>query len=107
MATTPHFDLPFRFAITTTKAEASGAVVEQDSYEDVCNCVEAIVRTPYGFRSDVLTFGFPQVELMTQPVVTAELIEVVSGQEERAQLAFDERPDAFDQLIDNIIVQVG
>src|SRR5215467_1053707 len=107
MATTPHFDLPFRFAVTTAKAEASGAVVEQDSFEDVCNCVEAIVRTPYGFRSDVLTFGFPSVELMTQPVVSADLIEDVSGQEPRADLAFSEQPDAFDQLIDRITIEVS
>lgn len=48
---TPHFDLPFRFV------RGAAVVVEQDSYRDVHNCVEALVRYPLGFRDDRPDFG--------------------------------------------------
>jgi len=52
-AISPHFDLPFRFL------KSGGAVVsEQDSFDDVANCVEAICRTPQGFRVDNPDFDY-------------------------------------------------
>ena len=97
----PHFDLPFRF-LTNNGA----AVEEQDSYEDIANCVEAICRCPYGFRVDNANFGFPNVELLNQPVVSEDVIETVSDQEPRATLLFSEQPDTVDVLIDRITVEV-
>jgi hypothetical protein len=107
VTTTPHFDIPFRFVITTAKNQESAAVVEQDSFEEIGDCVEAVIRTPLGFRSDNLTFGFPNVELMTQPLLNAEIIEMVAEQEPRAQVVMTEKPNAFDPLIDKIIVSVS
>jgi len=86
---------------------AGATTNEQDSFEDISDCVEAIVRTPLGFRSDVLTFGFPQVELTTQPVLNATIAELVAEQETRAQIVMSEKPDAFDPLIDRIRVEVS
>src|SRR5215472_1043587 len=86
---------------------AGATTNEQDSFEDISDCVEAIIRTPLGFRSDVLTFGFPQVELTTQPVLNAAIAELVAEQETRAQIVLSEKPDAFDPLIDRIRVEVS
>src|SRR5215831_3748801 len=97
----PHFDLPFRLLST------GAAVAEQDTYDDVANCVECIVRTPYGFRDDAPEFGFPSVELLQQPVITSEIREVVDVQEPRAVIVITERPDFYDQLIDRITVEVS
>jgi hypothetical protein len=47
---TPHFDLPFRLDPTVR-------VVEQDSLDDVANCVEAILRYRVGYRLSLLEFG--------------------------------------------------
>jgi phage baseplate assembly protein W len=53
LARTPHLALPFRLAGT------SFAVTEQDSPEEIGDCVESILRTPEGSRIDVPAFGRP------------------------------------------------
>jgi len=86
---------------------AGAATNEQDSFEEITDCVEAILRTPLGFRSDVLSFGFPELELTTQPILNAAIVELVSDQEPRAQVVMTEKPDAFDPLIDRITATVS
>ena len=102
----PHFDMPFRF-VGSTAINKSVAVAEQNSFEDIGNCVETIVRTPLGFRDDAPGFGFPDLVLLEQPVVTKDVVELVQGQEPRAVILITERPDAFDQLIDRLTVEVN
>src|SRR5215510_10732701 len=97
----PHFDLPFRLG-----AERTLVMVEQDTYEDVANCVETIVRTPLGYRSEVPEFGFPAVEFELQPILTESVLELVISQEPRAVLMIEENPDVLDELIDHITVNV-
>lgn len=53
MADAPHFDYPFRFVGGHAKC------VEQDSPEDVTNCVIAVLQTPPGFRTELPDFGCP------------------------------------------------
>jgi hypothetical protein len=53
LARTPHFGLPFRLAGT------SFAVTEQDTPEEIGDCVESVLRTPEGSRIDVPAFGHP------------------------------------------------
>jgi hypothetical protein len=106
--------LPQSQADLHTKAGNLGSVlmmgascVEQDSFDDVANCVETIIRTPYGFRQDNITFGFPSLELLTQPVTSEAIRQIIAGQETRASLIMDEQPDTFDPLIDRVTVEVG
>ncbi len=101
MPDNPHFDIPFRLQV------AGAAVVEQDTYEEIANCVEVIIRTPYGFRDDTPDFGFPSLELRTQPLLTSEVREVVDQQEPRAAVLMYEMPDFYDVLIDKITVEVS
>lgn len=85
---------------------SSAAVAEQDTFEDIANCVEAIIRTPLGFRDDNLTFGMPGFELMTQPVMSQIITDIVSSQEPRAEIFMEENRNEFDQFIARVIVQV-
>jgi|SRR5215472_7277139 len=96
----PHFDLPFKLTLNGANT------VEQDTYEDVANCVECICRTPQGFRIDNFEFGFPNLELLSQPILTEDVEETVSEQEPRAVLLFTEQPDLVDVLIDRITVEI-
>jgi len=96
----PHFDIPFVLYST------GAPVVEQDTFEEVANCVETIIRTPYGFRDDAPDFGFPDLELRTQPIVSQEVQEIVDQQEPRATTFMYEIPDFYDVLIDRITVEV-
>lgn len=98
---TPHFDIPFRFGI-----DGSTILVEQSSFEDIANCVEVIVRTPLGTRSDNPGFGFPAVEFAQQPIITADVVGIVSAQEPRADLIMNDKPDALDELIDKVLIDV-
>jgi phage baseplate assembly protein W len=82
------------------------AVVEQDTYDDVANCVEVICRTPFGFRLDNPDFGFPSLELTNQPILSDEVEQVVQNQEPRATLLMSEQPDLVDTMIDRITVSI-
>lgn len=97
----PHFDLPFRFGI------GSFICAEQDSIEDIGNCVEVIVRTPVGFRDDAIDFGFPQLEFGVIPVISDSIVELVRAQEPRIDILITERPNLIDTLVDKIVVEVG
>jgi hypothetical protein len=98
---TPHFDIPFRLA------GSSIAVVEQDSIEDVTDCVVVIASTPVGWRDEAPTFGIPDQALVRQPLDVAELGRDIGTQEPRALLILDERPDQVDELIDRINIGVS
>jgi hypothetical protein len=97
----PHFDLPFRLSGN------SFASVSQDTFEDISNCVECIVRTPFGFRDDSPHFGFPQTEFDLTPLNTGNIMSVISVQEPRASLIVGQDISRVDQLITNITVEVG
>lgn len=101
MADIPHFNFPFRFS------GAHVAVVEQDSMDDVANCVEIIFMTPIGWRPEAPTFGVPDFAFMKQPIGEDFLTDIISSQEPRADVAFTEAPDRYDELIDHIVSQIG
>jgi phage baseplate assembly protein W len=103
MATTadiPHFDHPFRFG------PSLAVVVEQDSPEDIINCVAAILRTELGERVDLPEFGINSPVFETQPIDIAPIIELIVEQEPRAVAVIDQEQDVIDQLIVNLLVNV-
>lgn len=98
----PHFDLPFRFI------GGSASVVEQDSEEDIANCVETIIRTPYGYRVQDYTpdFGILQPTFEIQPVDTELIKSTILVQEPRADILITEHSDRLDRMIDNITAEI-
>lgn len=97
----PHFDLPFRLD------GSSFAVVEQDSIEDVADCVTVIASTPIGWRDEAPTFGIPDPTFLKQPLDAQEIAREIGSQEPRALLIVEERPDLQDELIDRINIGVS
>jgi phage baseplate assembly protein W len=97
----PHFDLPFRLS------GSSFATVEQDTYADIANCVETIIRTPYGFRDDTPDFGLPVDAFDVQPLGVRMIQESLESQEPRAAVLVSEVPDKMDILIDRLRVEIG
>lgn len=98
---TPHFDLPFRMV------GGSFAVVEQDSQEDIANCVEAIVRTPFASIPDSPDFGVDDHSFDNQPIDTNALTAQILNQEPRATILIEEQTDLVDNLIEHIAINVG
>jgi hypothetical protein len=100
MPDVPHFDLPFRFA------SSSAAVVEQDSLEEIANCVYAVLVCPLGFRVELPTYGTPDPTFSMPSPDLDELREVVTTWEERASVLLDEHADQYDELIARVGVVV-
>lgn len=94
----PHFDLPFRLS------GKSFATVQQDSPEDVANCVECIVRTPSGFREDTEDFGLDDLTFNNQPLNLALVKSQIQRQEPRASLLVEQ--DVMD-LVNRLTIKVG
>ncbi len=59
MAELPHFSLPFRLQ------GASFAVSEQDTIDEIADCVELILRTEQGQRATLPAFGRPEMLAFT------------------------------------------
>jgi phage baseplate assembly protein W len=97
----PHFDMPFRLS------PDHPAEVEQDSIEDVTNCVECIVRTTLGSRPELPDFGIEDLTFDTQPLPTADQMVAVAQQEPRVATAWEQEPDPADSLVANVIIKVA
>ena len=92
---------------TTRVGNVATAVVEQNSFQEIANCVETIIRTPLGFRDDTPDFGFPDLTMLEQPVINKDIVELVQSQEPRSSVLMSENPDMLDVLIDRITVEVS
>lgn len=99
----PHFDLPFRFV------NGSVAVVDQDTEDDIANCVEAILRTPYGYRTQdgIVDFGNHDPLFEIQPVDIELIKSTIESQEPRSHILTDEETDRLDALISHVMVEVS
>ena len=86
----PHFSLPFRF-VTQEDGTKSAEAVEQDSYNDLRCCVEAIIRYEKGSRSELPEFGIIPLEFSSNLIDTDPLLSDLQEWEPRAEI---EIPDA-------------
>jgi len=98
--------LNYNAGLRGSAAQEGVAVTEQNTFEEIANCVEAIVRTPYGFRLDNQFFGIPQLELLTQPILSQVVVDAVAEQEPRSEILMGENRDQFDQFITKLAVEV-
>ncbi len=96
MADVPHFSLPFRFV------NPSAAVTEQDSLDEISDCVYAILVCPVGFRVELPLFGLPDPAFAMPAPDADQIAQAIETWEERASVVLDEQPDAFDELISHV-----
>jgi phage baseplate assembly protein W len=76
----PHFAIPFRVT-----ASGSAAVVDQDSFEEIGQCVAVLMSTTAGERIELPDYGIPNpVFQVESDVDTAELATAVQKWEPRA-----------------------
>ena len=79
MTETPHFDRPFRLSGTRV------AVVEQDSDEELVNCVWAIASTEVGSRDEAPEFGVPDLPFQETGFIDDALVASVQQWEPRLE----------------------
>jgi hypothetical protein len=96
----PHFDLPFRMS------GSKFAEVEQDTEDDVYNCVYASLVTPEGYRPEAPDFGMPDLAFGVQPLDANMIKSKIIADEPRAQVTLDQQAGAYDQLIANVTIDV-
>lgn len=91
----PHFAVPFRIR------EGSALCVEQDSPEDVIQCVSAIVRTQKGFRLEIPGFGIDNPVMQENGPSIPELEAALRTWEPRADFTLEKKEleDVLSQLL--------
>lgn len=77
MASIPHLKLPF-----TILPDGTAAVVQQDSLDDVVQCVNVLVATPVGSRVELPAYGVPDATFGR--VTSAQISKAISTWEPRA-----------------------
>ncbi len=97
MSDVPHFALPFRFASPQV------AVTEQDSLEEISDCVVATLLCPEGFRVELPAFGWPD-PTFGPGVDPRELRETIDTWEPRAQSTLSAHWDTDDELVQHVQV---
>lgn len=102
MADLPHFSYPFRFSSPQV------AVSEQDSLDDISDCVLAILSYPQGYRVELPEFGLPDPTFSSPGVDVDVFRQTVEYWEPRALAAFNAQPDQLDELIAHVqtLIQV-
>ncbi|HTU13701.1 MAG TPA: GPW/gp25 family protein [Solirubrobacterales bacterium] len=84
MAHVPHIKLPLTFTDWGT------AVVEQDSAEEIRQCVELVLRTPTGSRVEVPEFGIDDLAFSrSTDRIEEEVLRAVDEWEPRARAMAD------------------
>lgn len=99
--TIPHLDLPFRFV------GSSAAVVEQDTVEEIVDCVKAIVRYSVGFRIELPTFGTPDLTFSVGGADPAVIASAVQQWEPRAGALAEADNESLDEFVSNIVLSVN
>lgn len=83
---TPKLKVPFRLSRTGQQA----AVIEQDSVDEVAQCVEAVLRTPEGTRLEEPEFGIVDLTFYEGRLPLVEYERAVNEWEPRATAEFSE-----------------
>lgn len=99
----PHFDLPFRI----DQAGEGVTTVEQDSVEDVANCVEAALRYVKGQRLDEPTFGITEPTFDAIPISTDRIVAEVLEHEPRAILLIESEEIKPAELYERVRVRIS
>lgn len=97
MATTPRLAWPLQLA------DGQLAVVEQDSDQDIVQCIRAIVGHRPGDRVDLPEMGILDPTFGEQPLDTEAIADVVRRHEPRVDALATATPDT----VDNFIVDVA
>ena len=95
----PHFAFPFRRGL-------NGHVVvnEQDSDDDVIDCVEVLLRTNIGERLEEPDYGVIDQTFRMGGADVVYLRGVIAEWEERADIRFDQ--DEMEDIIDRIRLRI-
>lgn len=96
----PHFLFPFQL-----NGDAF-AVVEQDTPQEVQQCVEILLLTPTGSRFVLPDYGTPETLYTQMPANVAGILAKLNNWEPRAAVTLQETLDTIDEMVSYIRVNV-
>lgn len=102
----PHYALPLSF----TGINGGARVNEQDTDEDVIDCVKAICAFPIGSRDDEPTFGIPDMLFQQRSQSSANvpaLKTAIMRWEPRIAVKVSEDSSGYDELLETLVVKIG
>lgn len=103
MANIPHFAVPFEIAVTGHGAPTA-LVTEQDSPEEILDCVEVVLRYETGYRLEKPEFGTPDQTFAEPAPDTKRIFGAIDIWEPRAEPVITAEVDKFDSLISRVKV---
>lgn len=97
----PHFRLPLQFG----SVNGGAFVNEQDTEEDVIDCVKAIISWPTGTRHDLPEFGVPDLVFqLDADAMIDQLQAAVEQWEDRADVSAE---GTIHDLIADVLFKIG
>lgn len=101
----PHFAIPFKIG-TIGHGDPTALVTEQDSEEEIFDCVEVILRYETGYRIEKPEFGTPDQTFAEPTPDTTRVFEAIDRWEPRAEPIIEVNLDEFDALISRVKVAI-
>lgn len=95
----PHFSLPLRYT------NGSAQVNEQDSLDDIADCVYAICKTNPGDRTELPDFGLLDMTFGQEPLSAGSAQTQIEQWEPRAPILIDLAPSRYDLSV--VVAQVN
>lgn len=95
---TPHFKFPFRFSSTGTRIQ----YVEQDSDDEILDCIEVLLSTTQGERIELPDYGIADQVFRENGVNSAHILAQIRKYEERADVQLE--PHQIRNLIQKVSV---
>jgi hypothetical protein len=92
----PHLKLPLQLHGT------SFMMTEQDSDEEIADCVEAIIRCPVGFREDLPEFGMPEQTFASPSADITAMENAIIAWEPRVQALIAEDLSLMYQALERV-----
>lgn len=100
MTTISHFSFPF------TIQNGQMLTCEQDSIEEIQDCVEVLLLTPTGSRLVFPSYGTPELLFSQSPANIPAIINQCNKHEPRAILVLQETLNTLDEKISTIQAQI-
>lgn len=93
----PHFSMPFRFS------HGRAATVEQDSSDEVTDCVANLLRCPLGFREELHDYGISDPTFQESAINTEDMRAAIDQWEPRADAELSTNPEKLNDYIGHVI----
>ena len=86
-------------------AGGSFATVEQDSDEDINQCIKAILMHRPGDRADIVQMGVRDLTFNTQPLELGDVQEILLRHEPRVDVLLMQDPDSVERLVAEVTAE--